>query len=197
MKTIALTIITVIITACAASPPYTPTPMPTPTNTATSIPTATNTPTVEPTATAEPTETPTATPEPSIGFSRDEVEAVFSEKYGFRFETSFLDSEQSAGMPLSSMALMDLVGPNDNLTSITLAISNTDDFDVMVDNAAYQYELLALVAPDWPELDNWLFDNGPTARNGEVVTGEWNGLRFTLEFTQSIGREVLTVEPVE
>ncbi len=132
-----------------------------------------------------------------LGITRTSIKSVFEKReIGVVFE----DSSRVQGQPRVSgkapnqVAVLELIGPEENLTSATMLVFNPTDMpSAALENSVYMWGLLKLAVPDWPEGRNWLTSNLEAAvRQWEVSTikGEW---KITLSVFKQLGAVSLTI----
>lgn len=195
--------------------------------TVTSTPTVTNTPTVTPTPTATPTQLPTNTPTPTpsntptatpdlaqiatsealsalgLGISRNEIRDFYAD-LGFDFESGIpIDGQpQIIGFSESDLALIQIIGPSENVINVSMiAFITTDNDAVNTLNALYFLGLLNLITPEWDDSFDWFADNleiGAISAN-DVYTGQQNyqGISVKLTMDKTLGSILLEFTKAE
>jgi len=176
-------------------PVHTVAPTSTPVGAGTPIP-----PTDSPTNTVTPTDTrppptPTNTQTPvtskGIGVPRKNVQKTM-ELLGF----SFVAGEPVGGQPnvvgMSSLASVQLIGPADNLTNVSIWFGLTTDEQKNETISTYVLLFLQASVPSWKEGLQWVADNLVRATQDGAVTTTHNGLRIRL-----MGYKELSIALVE
>lgn len=177
-----------------------PTTIPDPTDTPkpTSIPDPTNTPLPEPTNTLTPTETPTEQQSPSgMGLSRSDFTTLFSQpELGFTFEESSEVDGQPRIMGTSEFetVFMELIGPTDDLTQVSVMVGVSDDENEFARNLVYMVGFLSVAIPDWPEGSDWLIENIDVVVSEGEATTTVNNKTVTFEFFSELGLLLLMIE---
>jgi|GEM_PF-2346155 len=202
-----------------AKPTNTPKPEPTPKPSATSAPTDTPKPTVNASATqtaatqvAEIRQTATAiaivnatspAPIPTIktvittvvakgtGLSRGEIKVLFEKQYKFKFQESSQVNNQprTMGKSPNGLALLELIGPLTNLTSVNLSITAVSDNQAAnTQSVQYFISLLQNVLPSWTESSTWLSTGiNSLLKDGQEVTTTMGNLKFSLSNVKELG----------
>ncbi|MFQ5856106.1 MAG: hypothetical protein ACE5LU_10725 [Anaerolineae bacterium] len=196
-----------------AAPTVTPYPTREPSRTYTLEPTDTSVPIkatetlklTPPRATSTPPATATeisTLPRPTtgdgLGVARTTVQSMFESKdEGFQFEPAFSANGQprAIGRAEKSPILIELIGPPDNLVSVSITVPMPDAAaDAAAKGVEYMLALLEVVAPDWEQGSDWLFANLLTvAEMGEVRTTHEN-LRIVLQHIEGFEMNFLTIE---
>lgn len=212
---VTLLAIVVLLSACSPSTPMNPSPTIKPTEqpSATLFPTDTVTSNLAPTNTEEPTITPTkentpnieptsaatpTTPNQSLGLGMTRVDAARMYKFlefNFNLETNEQGQEVYVGTISDELATVTLIGPVDNISSISvvLKVPKPPTENQSSRTMVYLATLLTVAADDWAEGTDWLneslnkmgesrttFDNRDVVL---IITPEDN--KTTVEFTIS------------
>ena len=193
------------------TPTITPTTEPTPTPTPEPTPTLEPTPTPTPELTPRPTPTPTPTvspynpapyqppgqSEPGLGLSRSAIQESF-ERYGFRFENSPLNDGTLRSLAVSpeEVALVEVVGPDDNPTSASIIIEMPHDEWLKSKGVGYQDTFVIALIDEWGEFLHWLGLNLPRLieSGGGEARSTFQGHAVRLEYFDAIQSYLIEVE---
>lgn len=207
--------------ASTATPTTTPTSTVTPTPTVTNTPTNTPTPTetlIPETATAyaeatqkaldmtatvvaeqqyEQTATSEALNTLGLGISRSEIRDFYSD-LGFEFESGVpVDGQpQIIGTSDGGLALLQIIGPSENVTNVSMIAFATIDNDVENTlNGLYFINLLSLITPGWEGSSDWFIDNleigANSANDVYTVQQNYQGIKVKMTTDKSLGSIIL------
>lgn len=146
--------------------------------------------------------TPTSSPHvvKSMGVSRYEIQSVFeSPEIGFTFE----EAEKVEGQPrvigqsANGLAIMELIGPPNNLTyaSMTAGIPN-DNQKAVLENGIYLMGLLNLTTPEWNGNIDWFNDSLAKLSDRKEIATVYSNLAITLTRYEEFGFIGLTIEAI-
>ncbi|MEO1148081.1 MAG: hypothetical protein AAFY26_21070 [Cyanobacteria bacterium J06638_22] len=176
------------------TPVAAPAPVESPVSAASPVPVASPTPEVSP---------PAPEVHQGIGVSRAAIQSVFEDpEVGFVFEEPALAQGQPRimGTAPNQIALIELIGPPDNLTSAGILIGvPIDNNEAIAQNAAYTLGFLQVAVPGWTDGGDWLVRNLDAihqgrARQASTVFGD---KRIELVSLTEIGMVSLSVEPAQ
>jgi hypothetical protein len=173
-------------------------------------PMASEAPTLEPSPNAEPTLVPTVEPTlespegatlaGSIGVSRASVQAVYERSaVGFTFEESTpVDGQpRVSGKSRNGLAIMELIGPEEELTKATIIVGvPNNNQQAVTENAVYLLGLLKVTSPEWTEGTTWVTENlSEAASSDEPITTIQGKQQISLQGYKELGFVSLAVEP--
>ena len=168
-----------------------------------SAPTPTPLPTATPAPTATPLPTPTPTPDPhtGIGVTREAVESRFSILLDFKFEGSRLNDGTYRTLASEGDALVELIGPSENLSEAALVLSfpvapTSYNRDAFLTAIVHYTLFLEEVFPEWPDADDWVTTSiGELGGDGERSTTHGDKRVKVTDLRESFGVFSIIVEP--
>jgi hypothetical protein len=138
-----------------------------------------------------------------MGISRAQIQPTY-EKEGFVFlEDIALDGQvRSAAATQYGMALVELMGPADNLTRTSVTVSLEDAPTELVAHFGYMLKMVELVAPDWKEGPGWFQTsitklNQANQDNYTEATTLYKNIRIRMRIARPFGLISLTCEGAE
>jgi hypothetical protein len=143
-----------------------------------------------------------------LGVSRQQLQDALHSPSLPRFE--YRESEPVEGQPRltgslgDDRAVVELIGPEDNLTEARLVLPLTSRVvagasdtpartDLYVPDAAYMVALAREVAPQWREAGPWIESSLPQAIHGVAATTRQNGVELSLDRIDKFGLLMMTV----
>lgn len=192
------------VAAIAATEEAHPTDTPIPTDTA--IPTDTPAPTNTAAPTATPRPTNTAVPEQArttegLGISRSDVLAVYTQpEVGFTFEesTEVGGQPRTMGTSPSGTAVIELIGPSNDLMQISVMAGIPSDNDMMLlENAFFLLGMLNVAVPEWDGGVDWVTNNIEATAGGDPATTTYGNRAITLSALPELGFIILTIKVAE
>ncbi len=152
------------------------------------------------TDTATPTPRPTATPSPIIGLgvTRREIQSIYeSPEIGFVFDppdTLGSGEPRIMGQSQEGLALIELIGPPNNLKSATMLVALPNDSpETILFNSIYLLGLVRNVLPDWQDGTSWITSGLEAIPYGPVSTRR-NHVHVEMSLLESLGMISLTIK---
>lgn len=136
-------------------------------------------------------------PSSGIGLSRSDFTTVFSlPEVGFTFEeSSEVDGQpRLIGTAQFETAFMELIGPPDDLTQVSVMVGVSDDEDEYMLNLMHMVGFLGIAMPDWAEGNDWLIANNVVTTLEDKVTTTVNNKIVTFEYFSELDLLLLMVE---
>jgi hypothetical protein len=159
----------------------------------------------------DPPQNVNAKPSSGLGVSRRQLRTALANPTEPRFHYRELPATEApclAGSLGDGLALVELLGPADNLTVARLTLPmiarspppSRDDGapsaqrQLVVPEALYMVLLAREIAPEWQGASDWIEEFLPRTAGGSVATTEQGRARFTLARIERFGLVVLTAE---
>ena len=125
-----------------------------------------------------------------LGVSQSHIWSVFGQPA--MFPVSIQNAPLADGTPRylgtfeDGHALLEMAGPTENLTSVTLLLDDTDE-GYPFRNALYMNMLLDLTMPQWSGSSIWIATHMEEADSEGMTSTQIQGIRVTITVTESAG----------
>lgn len=134
-----------------------------------------------------------------IGVPREALRSLFEKpEIGFTFNRGSPSDGQENYIGTKRTAIVQLIGPANNLTyaSITVSVPNDNKAEVLL-NSVYLLGFLKHAIPGWSESQQWLKDAIPEATRSDRARTTSGNVLVELVFFKELGLMVLTVKARE
>ncbi|MEE8189716.1 MAG: peptidoglycan-binding domain-containing protein [Kiloniellales bacterium] len=135
---------------------------------------------------------------PGLGIRRASLQGLFeSPEIGFEFENSPLADGRPrvTGTSKNGIALLELIGPPNNLSSATMTIGTPDDAPAAVaENSFYMMGFVKHAFPEWAGATSWVNSNLDRAVDSGEIRRVYGSKQISISVTQGLGMISITIK---
>ena len=135
---------------------------------------------------------------PGLGITREEIQEPFEESGFSLSESTLYDGQTSvSGLHREGRAQLEIIGPPEEVTKVTLLVANSKDRqDLVLLSAAMLAGLVVIIAPDWEEGLDWVKESLAKAAESKQIT-RYGNMQVSVTFLEGLGIHALTFTGVK